>query len=271
MRLHNKVILITGGATGLSNEIKGIGGASAWKCAEEGAKIVIGDISDEMGQETAGQINETGGYARYVHLDVTKEDNWISVYKSIRAIEGKLDVLVNNAGTGIPNYDASLTDARNPEEALMVEYTTIEGLESQLKVHAQGVLLGMKHAIPLMRNEMGGSIINISSIHGIVGTHTVTSYQAAKGAVRQLTKAAAVQYSKENIRVNSVHPGFTKTPLTTELFTNPELHSDRVSQIPLGRFGDSEEIAMGILFLASDESSYITGSELIIDGGVIAQ
>tara|TARA_Y100000590_G_scaffold396873_1_gene477955 strand:- start:26039 stop:26854 length:816 start_codon:yes stop_codon:yes gene_type:complete len=271
MRLNNKVILITGAATGLSNEIQGIGGATAWKCAQEGAKVIIADISDEMGAETAKQITEMGGYARYLHLDVTNEDNWIAAYESIESIEGNLNVLVNNAGTGIPNYDLSSTGARNPEEALMVEYTTIEGLETQLKVHAQGVLLGMKHAIPFLRKQQGGSIINVSSIHGIVGAHTVTSYQAAKGAVRQLTKAAAVQYSKENIRVNSVHPGFTKTPLTTELFTNPELHSNRISQIPLGRFADSEEIAMGIVFLASDESSYVTGSELIIDGGVIAQ
>ena len=271
MRLNNKVILITGAATGLSGEIQGIGGATARICAKEGAKILIGDISDDMGKKTTEQINEMGGYARYLHLDVTNEDEWVLAYKSIASVEGKLDVLVNNAGTGIPNYDSSLTAARNPEEALMVEHTTIEGLQSQLKVHVQGGLLGMKHAIPLMRKGLGGSIINVSSIHGIVGTHTVTSYQAAKGAVRQLTKAAAVQYSKENIRVNSIHPGFTKTPLTTELFTNPEIHANRVSQIPLGRFADSEEIAMGILFLASDESSYVTGAELIIDGGVIAQ
>ncbi|PZC44775.1 MAG: NAD(P)-dependent dehydrogenase, short-chain alcohol dehydrogenase family [Chloroflexi bacterium] len=271
MRLNNKVILITGGATGLSGEINGIGGAAARICAKEGAKVLIGDINDEMGQKTANQINEIGGHARYLHLDVTDEDEWVSVYKSIASVEGKLDILVNNAGTGVPNYDPSLTSARNSEEALMVEHITVDGLQSQLKVHAQGVLLGMKHGIPLMRNGLGGSIINVSSIHGIVGTHTVTSYQAAKGAVRQLTKAAAVQYSKENIRVNSIHPGFTKTPLTTELFTNPEILSDRVSQIPLGRFADAEEIAMGILFLASDESSYVTGAELIIDGGVIAQ
>jgi len=271
MRLNNKVLLITGAATGLDGELQGIGGATAWECAQEGAKVVIADINDDMGEKTAHQISQNGGYARYIHLDVTSEDEWISAFDSIESIESKLDVLVNNAGTGIPDYDSSLKGAKNPEEALMVEYTTIEGLNSQLTVHAHGVLLGMKHAIPIMRRQHGGSIVNVSSIHGIVGTHTVTAYQAAKGAVRQLTKAAAVQYSKENIRVNSIHPGFTKTPLTTELFTNPELYADRTSQIPLGRFAESEEIAMAILFLASDESSYITGAELVIDGGVIAQ
>ena len=163
MRLNNKVILITGAATGLSNEIQGIGGATAWKCAQEGAKVIIADISDEMGAETAKQITEMGGYARYLHLDVTNEDNWIAAYESIESIEGNLNVLVNNAGTGIPNYDLSSTGARNPEEALMVEYTTIEGLETQLKVHAQGVLLGMKHAIPFLRKQQGGSIINLKT------------------------------------------------------------------------------------------------------------
>ena len=157
------------------------------------------------------------------------------------------------------------------EEALKVEFTTVEGLERELRVHARGTLLGMKHSIPQMRRRGAGSIINISSIHGIVGANTVTSYQTAKGAIRQISKAAAIQYAGEGIRVNSVHPGFTKTPLTTPLFTDPELFADRTSQVPLGRFAEPEEIAEGILFLASDEASYITGAELVIDGGVIAQ
>ena len=122
-----------------------------------------------------------------------------------------------------------------------------------------------------MRERGGGSIVNVSSIHGIVGVHTVTAYQAAKAAIRQLSKAASIQYAKENIRVNSVHPGYTKTPLAKPLFTDPELLADRTSQIPLGRFAEPEEIAAGILFLASDEASYITGAELVLDGGVIAQ
>ena len=141
----------------------------------------------------------------------------------------------------------------------------------ELRVHVRGNLLGMKHAIPRMRARGGGSIVNVSSIHGIVGVNTVTAYQAAKAAIRQLSKAAAIQSAPDGIRVNSVHPGYTKTPLAKPLFTDPELYADRRSTVPMGRFAEPEEIADGILFLASDEASYVTGAELVIDGGTIAQ
>jgi NAD(P)-dependent dehydrogenase (short-subunit alcohol dehydrogenase family) len=140
-----------------------------------------------------------------------------------------------------------------------------------MDINAKGTFLGMKHAIPEMRRVGGGSIVNISSMHGIVGTFTVTAYQAAKGAVRILSKAAAIQYAKDNIRVNSVHPGFTITPLTASMFTKPDIHADRVKGVPMGRMAKAEEIAYCVLYLASDESSYVTGSELVVDGGVIAQ
>ena len=274
MRLSGKVAIITGAAAGLPGQIRGIGGAAAWAFCREGACVYIADISDELGQRTAEQIGEAGGKAHYVHLDVTDEGQWRSALESIETDQGGLDILVNNAGIGIPDYDGDFTDPHGPgsaEEALKVEFTTIEGLERELRVHARGTLLGMKHAIPSMRRRGGGSIINISSIHGIVGANTVTSYQTAKGAIRQITKAAAIQYAPEGIRANSIHPGFTKTPLARPLFTDPDLLADRTSQIPMGRFAEPEEIADGILFLASDEASYITGAELVIDGGVIAQ
>ena len=274
MRLSGKVAIITGAAAGLTGEIRGIGGAAAWAFAREGAAVYLADISDDLGERTAQQIRDSGGDARYVHLDVTDESLWRSVIGSIEAGRGGLDVLVNNAGIGIPDYGGDFSDPDGPgsaEEALKVEYTTVEGLERELRVHARGTLLGMKHAIPRMRRRGGGSIINISSIHGMVGANTVTSYQTAKGAIRQITKAAAIQYAPEGIRANSIHPGFTKTPLARPLFTDPELLADRTSQIPLGRFAEPEEIAEGIVFLASDEASYITGAELVIDGGVIAQ
>lgn len=274
MRLKGKVAIITGGATGLIGEIRGIGGAAAWAFVREGATVYIADIDDEMGERTAEQIRQSGGAAHFVHLDVTVEDLWRSAIGLIAENEGGLDVLVNNAGIGIPDYGGDFSDPSGPgsaEEALKVEFTTVEGFERELRVHARGTLLGMKHSIPQMRRRGAGSIINISSIHGIVGANTVTSYQTAKGAIRQISKAAAIQYAGEGIRVNSVHPGFTKTPLTTPLFTDPELFADRTSQVPLGRFAEPEEIAEGILFLASDEASYITGAELVIDGGVIAQ
>lgn len=169
---------------------------------------------------------------------------------------GRLDILVNNAGTS----------ARTT-----VEETTEEIWDAQMDVHAKGVFLGTKHAIPEMRKVGGGSIINVSSMYGIVGSPTVTAYHAAKGASRIFTKSAAIQYAKENIRVNSVHPGYAETPLTNEYFSDPERRQWLLDRTPMGRLGRANDIANGILYLASDESSYVTGSELIIDGGVTAQ
>jgi NAD(P)-dependent dehydrogenase (short-subunit alcohol dehydrogenase family) len=274
MRLLGKIAIITGAATGLAGEIRGIGGAAAWAFAREGATVYLSDINDEMGERAAAQISEAGGDAHYVHLDVTNEELWREVIGSIVEAEGGLDVLVNNAGIGIPDYDADYSDAEGPqnaEEALKVEFTTVEGLERELRVHARGAMLGMKYAVPQMRKRGGGSIVNVSSIHGIIGVNTITAYSTAKAAIRHMSKTVAIQYANENIRVNSVHPGYTKTPLALPLFTDPELFADRTSQIPLGRFAEPEEIAESILFLASDEASYITGAELVIDGGVIAQ
>jgi cyclopentanol dehydrogenase len=164
--------------------------------------------------------------------------------------------MVNNAGTGGPGD---------------VEETTEDIWQSQMDVHAKGVFLGTKYAIPEMRKVGGGSIINISSIYGIVGSVGSTAYHAAKGAIRIFTKSAAVQYASENIRVNSVHPGFIATPLTRRGFDDPERQEFMLSRIPMGRIGDPYEIAKGIVYLASDESSYMTGSELVIDGGMTAQ
>ena len=273
MRLQDKIAIITGAATALPGQIRGIGGAAARAFAREGATVYLADINDEMGECAAAGIREAGGLARYVHLDVTEEALWRTVIDSIVRAEGALDVLVNNAGTGRA-FHGEYSDPDGPqsaEEALKVEFTTVEGLERELGVHVRGAMLGMKYAVPEMRKRGGGSIVNVSSIHGIVGVDTITSYATAKAAMRHMSKTVAVQYASENIRVNSVHPGYTRTPLARPLFTDPELYADRTSQIPLGRFAESEEIAEGILFLASDESSYITGAELVIDGGHNAQ
>lgn len=273
MRLQDKIAIITGAATGLTGEIRGIGGATAWAFAREGATVYLADINDEMGERAAAEIRQAGGSARYVHLDVTNEVLWHAVIDSIARAEGALDVLVNNAGTGRA-FHGDHSDPhgpRNAEEALKVEFTTVEGLERELGVHVRGAMLGMKYAIPEMRKRGGGSIVNVSSIHGIVGVDTITAYATAKAAMRHMSKTVAIQYASENIRVNSVHPGYTRTPLARPLFTDPELYADRISQIPLGRFAESDEIAESILFLASDESSYITGAELVIDGGHNAQ
>ena len=257
MKLEGKVALISGAASGVEGELMGFGGATARLFVREGAKVVLGDINEEAGQKTASQIREVGGDAIFVRLDVTSEQDWIDAVQATVSEFGRLDVVVNNAGTS-----ARFT----------VEETTEEVWDGQLNVHAKGVFLGTKHAIPEMRKVGGGSIINVSSIMGIVGSPGSPAYSAAKGAIRIFTKAAAVQYAKERIRVNSVHPGFCMTPMTEKTFTTTEYGASLLETIiPTGAYGDADDIARGILFLASDESSYMTGSELVIDGGVTAQ
>ena len=200
MRLEGKVALITGAAAGVEGDLMGFGGAAARLFAQEGAKVVLTDIKEEMGERTAIQIRENGGAALFLRHDVTSEQNWIEVVASTVSNYGKLDILVNNAGTSAP---------------ATVEETTVEAWDEQMNVHAKGAFLGTKQAIPEMRKVGGGSIINISSISGLVGSPSSTAYHAAKGAIRLFTKAAAIQYAKENIRVNSVHPGYAHTPLTS--------------------------------------------------------
>ena len=256
MRLEGKVALISGAASGVEGDLMGFGGAAARLFAREGAKVVLTDINQESGQQTAAQINESGGEATFLRLDVTKEQDWIDAVRATVSSYGRLDILVNNAGTG-----ARYT----------VEDTTEEVWDTQMNIHAKGTFLGTKHAIPEMRKVGGGSIINVSSIYGLVGSDTSTAYHAAKGAIRLFTKSAAIQYAKENIRVNSVHPGYALTPLTQRGYANPEYLERILSRIPMGRVGTADDIAYGMLYLASDESSFVTGSELVIDGGTTAQ
>jgi len=257
MRLEGKVALITGAAAGVDGDLMGFGGASARLFAQEGAKVVLTDIKEEMGQKTADQINELGGDVIFLPLDVTNEKGWIDVIAAAVSKYGKLDVLVNNAGTG----------ARTT-----VEETTVEAWDGQMDVHAKGTFLGTKYAIPEMRKVDGGSIINVSSIYGLIGSPTSTAYHAAKGAIRLFTKSAAVQYAKENIRVNSVHPGYAHTPLTDAGYSHEVGRAEWcLERIPIGRLGNAYDIAYGILYLASDESSFVTGAELVIDGGTTAQ
>ena len=198
MRLDGKVALISGGAHGVKGETMGFGGASAWLFVQKGAKVVLGDIDVEPGEKTAAQIRDEGGEALFVKLDVTSAEDWQAAIRTTLSHFGRLDVLVNNAGTG--NRDT-------------VEETTEDTWDAQMNVHAKGVFLGTKHAIPEMRKTGGGSIINLSSIWGLVGSPGSTAYHAAKGAIRLFTKAAAIQYAGDTIRVNSVHPGFAVTPM----------------------------------------------------------
>jgi len=250
MRLAGKVALISGGA-------RGMGAVEGKLFAKEGARVVLGDILDAEGRRVEGEICAAGGEAVYVHLDVTSETDWQRAVSTAVSRFGKLDVLVNNAGIGGPGR---------------VEDTTLEAWNRVMTVNSTGVFLGSKAAIPAMRAAGGGSIINISSQLGLVGVElTSPQYQASKGAVRLLTKATAIQYAKEKIRANSVHPGPIITPMTEARRANPEIYKTMVSRIPLGRYGEPEEVALGVLYLASDESSFVTGSELVIDGGWTAQ
>ena len=256
MRLEGKVALISGAASGVAGELMGFGGAAARMFCREGAKVVLGDINAEGGERTAAQIRADGGDARFVRLDVTREEDWVDAVAATVAAYGRLDILVNNAGTG-----ARYT----------VEETTEAAWDGQMDVHAKGTFLGTKHAVPEMLKAGGGAIVNISSIYGIVGSPTSTAYHAAKGAIRLLTKSAAIQYAGDGIRVNSIHPGYCHTPLTDGSYQNERHFAWINERIPVGRVGNADDIAYGIVFLASEEASFITGAELVIDGGTTAQ
>ncbi len=250
MRLVNKVALISGGA-------RGMGAVEAQLFASEGAKVVIGDVLEDEGRQTEAAVNESGGECVFVRLDVTSEADWAAAVASAVSRFGRLDVLVNNAGV-------SSTGG--------IEDITVENWDRTLDINAKGVFLGTKAAIPEMRKAGGGSIINISSGAGIAPTPgTSGAYAASKGAVRIFSKSTAVQYAKENIRCNSVHPGPIETPMLRGARSETSQLDDMIERVPLGRIGRPEEIAYGVLYLASDESSFVTGSELVIDGGRTAQ
>jgi cyclopentanol dehydrogenase len=250
MRMENKVALISGGA-------RGMGAAEAILFASEGAKVVIGDVLEDEGRQTEAQINESGGQCLFVRLDVTSESNWQDAIATAVARFGKLDILVNNAG---------IFPLGN------VEDTSEELWDRVMAVNAKGVFLGTKHAIPEMRKAGGGSIINISSIAGLIGSRGAAAYGASKGAVRIFTKSTAIQYAADGIRANSVHPGIIETPMSIPtILTTEEQRETQIDRTPLGRIGTADDVASGVLFLASDESSFMTGSELVIDGGLTAQ
>ncbi len=245
-RLDGKVALISGGA-------RGQGAVEAKLFASEGAKVVFGDILDPEGQAVEADIRQAGGEATYIHLDVTQEADWQHAVATAVQTYGKLDILVNNAG---------ILRRENIEE------TSKELWDTVLAVNATGVFLGTKHAIPAMRDAGGGSIVNISSISGMVALGA-PAYNASKGAVRVFTKVTAVHHAKDHIRCNSIHPGPIDTPMTQT--PNTARRQAIVDTVPLGRYGSSEDIAYGVLYLASDEAHFVTGSELVIDGGYTAQ
>ena len=249
MRLEGKVALITGAASGM-------GASMARIFAGEGAKVVAADMLEEEGKQVVADIIKSNGAAMFRRLDVSSEAEWKATVDAALAEYGKLDILVNDAGlSGSAEQDLFDTAA----------------WDRLMAVNARGVFLGMKLAIPIMKAAGGGSIVNISSISGITGQHGVhVAYNASKGAVRTLTKAAAVQHGADNIRVNSVHPGLMPPMRSSGRTADPEVRAKMLRQVPMGRAGRVEEVANAVLFLASDEASYITGAELYVDGGYLA-
>jgi NAD(P)-dependent dehydrogenase (short-subunit alcohol dehydrogenase family) len=254
-RVEGKVALVTGGASG-------IGRGCAEKLAAEGATVVLTDLQDPKGVEAAAAIQKAGGKAEYLRHDVTDEGAWENVIGHIRSKHGRLDILVNNAGIAVnaPVVTMTLADWRR-----------------QTAVNLDGVFLGTKHSIPLMRESGGGSIVNMSSVAGLKGSAGLAGYCATKGGVRLLTKAVAMECAnaKDGIRVNSVHPGIIETPIWLAVApaadgsnTPPDLDALSTMAVPLGVKGLPEDIANGVLWLASDESRYVTGGELVIDGGL---
>jgi NAD(P)-dependent dehydrogenase (short-subunit alcohol dehydrogenase family) len=249
MRLAGKVALITGGSSGM-------GKCEAEIFAREGARVVVADILQAEGDAVVRDIEKAGGQARFAKLDVSSEDDWRAAVAATVASYGKLDVLVNNAGIS-GTFDPDLM--------------SVSAWDKLMSINAKGVFLGMKYAIPAMQGAGGGSIVNISSISGIVGQDVVhMAYNASKGAVRVMTKSAAVQNARHGIRVNSVHPGMLPPMRTSKATADPAIRAKMIAPVPMKREGRVEEVAYAVLFLASEEASYITGAELVVDGGYTA-
>jgi cyclopentanol dehydrogenase len=249
-RLDGKVALISGGA-------KGQGATEARMFVREGASVVFGDILDDEGKKLEAELRAAGGKATYVHLNVTRADDWRAAVTTTVQAYGKLNVLVNNAGI---LFRASIEDTKEDD------------WDRIMAINVKGVFLGTKAVIPAMRQAGGGSIINISSVAGLVGSpQNTAAYSATKGAVRIFTKSTAIQHAKDKIRANSVHPGPIETDMIKDVLANQAAWEARLRRLPMQRAGKPEDVAYGVMYLASDESSYVTGSELVIDGGCTAE
>ena len=254
-RMKGKVAIVTGGSLG-------IGRATCTHLAAEGAAVAVTDIQEEEGHALVAEIKEAGGTARFWHLDVSQEAEVGQVFSDVKKEFGRLDVLVNNAG--ISGVDKPTHEIEEDE------------WEQVMRINVKGVFLCTKHAVPLMQAAGRGSIINLSSIYGLVSAPDIPPYHASKGAVRLMTKTDALLYAAEGIRVNSVHPGFIWTPLVEELAEQsdegPAAFRERLDSLhPLGHVGSPDDIALAIVYLASDEAKFVTGSELVVDGGYTAQ
>lgn len=246
-RLKRKVALITGGA-------KGIGKQTAKLFAHNSSIVIVSDVLFNEGQKTINSIQEQGGKAKFFYHDVSKEEQWRDLVEEVLSCYGSIDVLINNAGVV------------NPAGLLETDNTLWDSI---MNINAKGVFLGMKHVVPAMLEKRSGAIVNLSSMWGIVGAGSALAYQASKGAVRTMTKSVATEYAAKGIRVNSVHPGIIATDMVIN-DTPFKIREKIIANTPMGRMGTPEEVANLLLFLASEESSYITGGEFLIDGGFTA-
>jgi NAD(P)-dependent dehydrogenase (short-subunit alcohol dehydrogenase family) len=260
-RLVGKVAIVTGGASG-------IGAETARIFAMHGAKVLLTDTNAALGNAVVKEITEAGGTASFAAQDVVSESQWAAIAAEAEKRYGRIDILCNIAG--ISGRDPKMNIQTSLTAGPRLAEQSLEQWNKVMEINATGVFLGTKAVIPAMQRAGGGSIINISSICGIIGSHANAAYHASKGAVRIFSKAAAIQYAPDKIRVNSVHPGFVDTPMTKPGHSNPDVARKRLEVTPLGRFGTPADIAAGCLYLASDEASWVTGSELVIDGGMTA-
>ncbi|MFT5175894.1 MAG: NAD(P)-dependent dehydrogenase (short-subunit alcohol dehydrogenase family) [Gammaproteobacteria bacterium] len=260
-RLAGKVAIVSGAASG-------IGAETARLFAAHGAKVVACDVNEAGGNATVEAITAAGGAAIFRLLNVADEQQWNALVAETEASFGQLNILANIAG--ISGRDPDMKIQTTATAGARLAEQSLENWNQIMDINATGTFLGTKSAIPAMIRAGGGSIVNISSICGLVGSHGNAAYHASKGAVRILSKAAAVQYGPEGVRVNSVHPGFIDTAMTRPAHDNNAIAQKRMDATPIGRFGQPIDIAMGCLYLASDESSFVTGTELVIDGGMVA-
>lgn len=255
-RFDGKVLLLTGSAAATEGELMGFGGATAWRFMQEGgAAVVLTDVQEERGEQSAESLRSAGHKASFMRHDVTSEDDWESVVGQTLESYGRLDYLVNIAGI---------------QDTMSIEDTPTETWQSVMDVTNRGMFLGVKHGARAMNRSGGGAIVNLASMAARWSSPYGAAYAASRAGMTHFTRGAAIQYAPQNIRVNSVLPGWVKSPFTQWIFNDEKLSKYRTDRVPLGRWGQPEEIAAAILFLLSDDASYVTGSELLVDGGATA-
>jgi NAD(P)-dependent dehydrogenase (short-subunit alcohol dehydrogenase family) len=262
-RLSGKIAVVTGGSSG-------IGAETARQFAGAGATVIVCDVNAQLGEAVVEEIEDAGGTALFRILDIVSEPDWQTLLEEVESLFGQVDVVANIAGVSGRDPGQPF-DFNQASVGSKITEQTLESWNRIMDINSTGTFLGTKHGALVMARSGGGSIINISSICGLLGSYSSAAYHSSKGAVRLLSKAAAIQCAADRVRVNSIHPGFVETPMTAAAHASNSIAKERMDATPLGRFGSPYDIAMGCVYLASDEAAWITGSELVIDGGVVAR